>query len=195
MRSLLPNYYSEMSLIRRKNDVMNHLLPLNRLHRIGFLLVVSTALSTVLSGCSFSPSQPNKMPDVTAYHQQLKSEFLDVFQVWKGTPYRLGGSTLKGVDCSAFVQTAYLNAAQLKLPRTTEYQVKKGQEIEYGQANVGDLVFFKTSRTTRHVGVYLGQNQFMHASTSKGVIISRMDNPYWAGKFWQFRRVANPPVH
>ncbi|MFA0501936.1 NlpC/P60 family protein, partial [Vibrio sp. 10N.222.46.A1] len=57
------------------------------------------------------------------------------------------------------------------------------------QAISGDLVFFKTSMTVRHVGVYLGNNQFLHASTSKGVIISRLDNPYWASKFWHFRRL------
>ncbi|MDW1501903.1 NlpC/P60 family protein, partial [Vibrio sp. YT-19(2023)] len=51
-------------------------------------------------------------------------------------------------------------------------------------------VFFKTRRSTYHVGIYLGNKQFMHASTSKGVIISRIDNPYWASKFWQVRRVT-----
>ncbi|EGU30507.1 putative lipoprotein NlpC [Vibrio ichthyoenteri ATCC 700023] len=157
-------------------------------------ICVLFASSMALTGCSSSPSQSEPSPVLSEYHQQLKNEFLDVFYVWKGTPYRLGGSTLKGVDCSAFVQTAFQHAAEINLPRTTEYQVQVGQEIEYGQAKVGDLVFFKTSRTTRHVGVYLGQNQFMHASTSKGVIISRMDNPYWAGNFWQFRRVTTSPV-
>ncbi|EGU35673.1 lipoprotein NlpC [Vibrio sp. N418] len=169
---------------------MIKLVSVIRQHSIKLLVASSLALT----GCSSSPSQSELSPDITAYHQQLKSEFLDVFQIWKGTPYRLGGSSLKGVDCSAFVQTAYQRAAQLNLPRTTKYQVQVGEEIAYEQANVGDLVFFKTSRTTRHVGVYLGQNQFMHASTSKGVIISRMDNPYWAGNFWQFRRVTSPPA-
>ncbi|WP_372152520.1 NlpC/P60 family protein [Vibrio renipiscarius] len=170
---------------------MLNLFPFTRHRFICVLMMTNFAVV----GCSSSPEPSNSAPMQTAYHQQLKSEFIDVFNIWKGTPYRLGGHSLNGVDCSAFVQTAYQNAAQIQLPRTTEHQVKIGQEIEYWQANVGDLVFFKTSRTTRHVGVYLGQNQFMHASTSKGVIISRMDNPYWAAKFWQFRRVATPPVY
>ncbi|TKG10403.1 C40 family peptidase, partial [Vibrio lentus] len=75
------------------------------------------------------------------------------------------------------------------LPRTTKDQSQQGKEIAYEQAISGDLVFFKTSPKVRHVGVYLGNKQFLHASTSKGVIISRLDNPYWASKFWHFRRI------
>ncbi|EEZ00130.1 lipoprotein NlpC [Vibrio sp. RC586] len=106
----------------------------------------------------------------------------------------MGGVSKNGIDCSAFVQIAYRDAWQLDLPRTTQSQAQTGQKITYEQAQYGDLVFFKTSRTNIHVGVYLGDKQFMHASTSKGVIISRIDNPYWASKFWHFRRIENPPL-
>jgi cell wall-associated NlpC family hydrolase len=91
---------------------------------------------------------------------------------------------------------AFQDALQLSLPRTTKQQVRVGSELDYSEAQIGDLVFFKTSRSVRHVGVYVGNKQFMHASTSKGVIISRLDNPYWASKFWHFRRViASPEIN
>nr|QIH43199.1 peptidase P60 [Vibrio ziniensis] len=118
-----------------------------------------------------------------------EESFFNVYNQWQGVPYRLGGSNKNGIDCSAFVQIAYRDAWQLPLPRTTRSQSQIGENIKYDAAKYGDLVFFKTSKTTNHVGVYLGNLRFMHASTSQGVIISRLDNPYWAAKFWQFRRV------
>ncbi|MCW8332959.1 C40 family peptidase [Vibrio paucivorans] len=157
---------------------------------LGLLITgCSTAPSTVVTGSkSAVESQPTSLQQ-----RKLVESFLTVFDQWEGAPYQLGGSSLAGIDCSAFVQIAYSSATQQKLPRTTLKQSQVGTYVNYDQAEIGDLVFFKTSRTTRHVGVYLGSKQFMHASTSKGVIISRIDNPYWASKFWQFRRVANSP--
>ncbi|WP_295893037.1 NlpC/P60 family protein [uncultured Vibrio sp.] len=130
---------------------------------------------------------------LTHQEEKTKSSFLSVYNRWEGVPYRLGGNTFQGIDCSAFVQIAYRDALSVDLPRTTLHQSKVGWSINYNDAEVGDLVFFRTSRTTRHVGVYLGDRQFLHASTSRGVIISRVDNPYWASKFWHFRRVTNSP--
>ncbi len=118
-----------------------------------------------------------------------EESFFSIYNQWQGVPYRLGGNTMDGIDCSAFVQIAYRDAWQLPLPRTTKSQSKVGENVKYDAAKYGDLVFFKTTKTTNHVGVYLGNLRFMHASTSQGVIISRLDNPYWASKFWQFRRV------
>ncbi|MDA0147593.1 NlpC/P60 family protein [Vibrio sp. LaRot3] len=149
----------------------------------------------LLVACSSSPDfSRSNQSSLSPEELQTKQKLMDVYQIWQGAPYRLGGTSLNGVDCSAFVQTAYSNGLQVNLPRTTKTQVEIGRAVDYDQAKVGDLVFFKTSYTTRHVGIYLGNKQFMHASTSKGVIISRLDNPYWAGNFWQFRRVMSPPL-
>ncbi|MFV0448092.1 MAG: NlpC/P60 family protein [Vibrio sp.] len=120
-----------------------------------------------------------------------EASFFSIYNQWQGVPYRLGGNDKEGIDCSAFVQIAYRDAWQLPLPRTTKSQSKIGENVKYASAQYGDLVFFKTTKTTNHVGVYLGNLRFMHASTSQGVIISRLDNPYWASKFWQFRRIDN----
>ncbi|MDE1339295.1 C40 family peptidase [Vibrio aestuarianus] len=153
----------------------------------------------ILAGCSNVPTSP-QTNTTTVTVQEVKSiinnsedELGLVFQSWQGVPYQLGGNSKTGVDCSAFVQIAFRDVWQIPLPRTTHSQSQTGRQVKYNSAQRGDLVFFKTSRTTNHVGVYLGNKKFMHASTSKGVMISRIDNPYWASKFWQFRRIMSPP--
>ncbi|HAS63789.1 MAG TPA: hydrolase [Vibrio sp.] len=148
------------------------------------------AVIIALSACSSQPSKTHLATQpLTAFEQDQRDAFLGFYQKWQGVPYRLGGMSLNGIDCSALVKLAYQEAATINLPRTTALQANVGTEIDYHGANVGDLLFFKTSLRTRHVGIYLGNKQFMHASTSKGVMISRIDNPYWADVFWQVRRV------
>jgi cell wall-associated NlpC family hydrolase len=149
-------------------------------------------ISVLLSACSSGPD-PETQVNASLSVNQLLSGNQDLYQFyneWEGTPYRLGGTKKSGIDCSAFVQKAFVEAYKMSLPRTTRQQSKQGVEMSWSDAQQGDLVFFKTKRSTYHVGIYLGNKQFMHASTSKGVIISRIDNPYWASKFWQVRRVT-----
>ncbi|MFB9254845.1 NlpC/P60 family protein [Vibrio agarivorans] len=141
------------------------------------------AALVMLSGCSSTP------PRDTQHNTSMSMSYQALYQEWHGVPYQLGGNSKRGVDCSAFVQIAFEELYRAKLPRTTQEQSQIGNKIAYGQASEGDLVFFKTGYKTRHVGIYLGGNQFLHASTSRGVIISRLDNPYWADKFWHFRNV------
>ncbi|NOH65573.1 C40 family peptidase [Vibrio rotiferianus] len=152
----------------------------------------SLLFSLLLVGCSSSPDN-SPTTDQRLSSAQLLSDtpaLNDFYVEWQGTPYRYGGNQKNGIDCSAFVQKAFVEAYQLTLPRTTKEQSKQGIKLDWQDARKGDLVFFKTKRTTYHVGIYLGDMQFMHASTSKGVIISRLDNPYWSSKFWQVRRVT-----
>lgn len=168
--------------------------------RIPFLVVC-----LALAGCSSvlpdhhaseslaAPSSPANAMSDDSFEARKEIAFFDIYNQWQGVPYQFGGNTKRGVDCSAFVQIAYRDAWQQPLPRTTTSQSQVGNAVAYNQAKYGDLVFFKTSRSTQHVGVYLGNKLFMHASTSQGVMISRLDNPYWASKFWQFRRIETPP--
>lgn len=152
----------------------------------------SLLFSLLVVGCSSSPGN-SPTTDQRLSSAQLLSDtptLNDFYVEWQGTPYRYGGNQKNGIDCSAFVQKAFVEAYQLTLPRTTKEQSKQGIKLDWQDARKGDLVFFKTKRTTYHVGIYLGDMQFMHASTSKGVIISRLDNPYWSSKFWQVRRVT-----
>ena len=111
------------------------------------------------------------------------------YQRWQGTPYRLGGTDERGLDCSAFVQNLYGEVFSQPLARTTLAQSEQGYRVLPAELEPGDLIFFKTGWKARHVGVYLGSNQFVHASTSVGVTRSSLSNDYWRDAFWQARRV------
>ncbi len=115
--------------------------------------------------------------------------FDSVFKSWKGTPYLYGGTSRRGIDCSAFVQVVYRKVYNINLPRTTLQEVKLGVRVKKQNASLGDLVFFKTGPSSHHVGIYIKDNQFMESSSSKGVIISSLNNPYWRKHFWQVRKI------
>lgn len=115
---------------------------------------------------------------------------------WMGTPYRYGSKERgKGTDCSGFVMTAYLNALSLKLPRSSREQQQWCAPVKGGfrEAIPGDLVFFTTGRKGRvsHVGIYLGAGRVVHASTSKGVIVSDLAEPYYTRTYHSTGRVPS----
>ena len=111
---------------------------------------------------------------------------------WEGTPYRLGGTSFQGVDCSALVQHVFAETFRVSLPRTTGEQVHQGASVERSELAPGDLVFFRPPGRYDHVGIYLGEGRFLHASTSQGVMISELDNSYWQRYYWQARRTLEP---
>ena len=109
---------------------------------------------------------------------------------WKGVKYKLGGLSKNGIDCSGFVYLTYLELFGIPLPRSTRLQSQIGKKIQTDKLRSGDLVFFKTGRKVMHVGIYLENNSFLHASAKKGVMISRLDDPYWKSTYWQTKRVG-----
>jgi len=123
-------------------------------------------------------------------NSNYKSKVLyEEYEKWKGTPYKLGGESLHGVDCSSFIQQVYYDAFRLKIPRTTSRQVNVGYAITKKQLRVGDMIFFKTGWNVKHVGIIIEDGKFIHASTSKGVMISSIHNPYWKDNYYLSRRV------
>ena len=112
-------------------------------------------------------------------------------QEWQGTRYRIGGNSKSGVDCSGFMHSTFRDLFGIDLPRMTVDQAKEGTKISKSELRTGDLVFFNTGRgpNGKHVGVYVKNGQFLHASTKGGVIYSDMDSPYWTKTFWQARRL------
>jgi lipoprotein Spr/probable lipoprotein NlpC len=108
---------------------------------------------------------------------------------WKGTKYRLGGSSKWGVDCSGFVYLTYRSKFGISLPRTTTYQSAQGVVVSRKALRPGDLVFFKTGAGRRHVGIFVEKRKFLHASATRGVMLSSLDNSYWAAKYWTARRI------
>ncbi|QHQ16010.1 bifunctional murein DD-endopeptidase/murein LD-carboxypeptidase [Pectobacterium parmentieri] len=121
----------------------------------------------------------------------IKSKLLNQYASWKGVTYRLGGDSRRGIDCSAFVQRTFREQFGMDLPRSTYEQQEIGQKIQRSKLRVGDLVLFRAGSTGRHVGIYLGNDQFVHASTSSGVIISKMTEDYWNKRYQEGRRVLN----
>ncbi|HLO36882.1 MAG TPA: NlpC/P60 family protein [Lacibacter sp.] len=108
---------------------------------------------------------------------------------WWGTPYRLGGTTQKGIDCSAFVQTLMVGVFAMQLPRTAREQKEASSPIPMDDLKEGDLIFFNTRGGVSHVGVYLHNNKFVHASTSGGVMISDLNETYWSRRLLGAGRV------
>lgn len=103
-----------------------------------------------------------------------------------GTPYRYGGSTRdNGFDCSGMVQYVYQQALQVRLPRTARDIAAVSAPIRTRDLQVGDLVFFNTSgQTYSHMGLYIGNGEFIHAPSSNGVIrTARLDQPYFSQRF------------
>ena len=111
---------------------------------------------------------------------------------WIGIPYRWGGTTRRGIDCSAFVQQFVRGTLGVELPRTTASQRYEGVSVERDELRPGDLVFFRR-RGVRHVGVYLSGDEFIHASSSRGVTISDLTSDYWTRYYWMARRVTSEP--
>lgn len=113
-------------------------------------------------------------------------ELLRKVDYWWGVKYCLGGSTENCIDCSAFTQVILKDVFDVVLPRTAQEQYKAAISIDLNELQEGDLVFFKTgsrSRQVSHVGVFLLNNKFVHASTSNGVMISDLNDSYWRQHF------------
>jgi cell wall-associated NlpC family hydrolase len=121
--------------------------------------------------------------------KKLRSKLDEAFKDWKGVPYLLGGNGYDGVDCSAFLQIVFADYFEVKLPRVTVDQMKVGKSVKKNNIRIGDLVFFKTGRKTMHAGVMINDQQFMHASTSSGVMISALQERYWNDTYLTTRRV------
>lgn len=113
-----------------------------------------------------------------------------------GAVYKPGGDNPStGMDCSGFVKYVFGQVAGLKLPHNALAMSKVSTEISKTELRPGDLVFFKTMKATfSHVGIYLGENRFIHAASSKTgvVMISHLDDPYWSNNFNGARRLLNP---
>jgi len=153
-------------------------------------LVVSLLL--LLSGCStkhISKTKTSKHLYKPQKQNWITKALYHEYKRWHRAPYKLGGSNTNGVDCSSFIQIVYRDAFNIKLPRTTKDQVKKGYFINKSSIKEGDLVFFKTGYNIRHAGIIIEKDKFMHASQKSGVSISSLSNPYWRSRYWQSRRV------
>lgn len=139
--------------------------------------------------------KPKKEVKVSSSNKSKADDIVDYAQQFEGVRYKYGGTTKKGMDCSGLIQTSYKSESVL-LPRTTNDLAKSGDWIDLKKVKKGDLLFFatkKNSRKVNHVGIVTNINnddiEFIHASTSKGVMTSKLKQRYWYLAFVQARRV------
>lgn len=126
----------------------------------------------------------NQKPTVTG------SDIVATARACLGVPYVWGGESMSGFDCSGLVQYVYQQNG-ISIARTCIPQYKEGVYVDKSSLQPGDLVFFQNTYTTgiSHVGIYIGNGQFIHASSSHGVMISKLSNSYWAAHYYGARRV------
>ena len=141
----------------------------------------------VLTGCATLPLPPN--PGAARARQVTEQA-----KALIGKPYRYGGSTPAGFDCSGFVCYVYRQTLNLSLPHNSGKLYAATRPVKHGEESPADLIFFSLKRNNApsHVGIYLGNGQFVHASTTgDNVKISNANDPYWRKRLLGVRRVLN----
>lgn len=167
-------------------------------------IVISVFLAVLLASCSTSVRFSSENTETTQIKkgrsQQISIEkgtvhgvyekLLTEAERWIGVPYKWGGQSMDGVDCSAFVGNVY-KAVGISLPRTSTQQYESISK-KVDNPKVGDLVFFTfTSSPISHVGMYVGNNKFIHASTSRGVIVQNLEDKPYSQKLVGIKRVID----
>ena len=166
-------------------------------------LLLRSAVSLLLSGC-FSvrpaPRYTTAKTQQTSVVRELETRkrggdqrLRRIVDKYIGIPYKWGGTTRSGMDCSAFTRAAFRETYGIELPRTSKQMYQLGRFLPNRQElRPGDLVFFKDTFAgagISHVGVYLGDGEFAHASSSKGVTITPLNNPYFTKRYAGGRRI------
>ncbi len=166
--------------------------------------VLIVSFSLLLSGCASTKhtakKKPHKKPHKTemAYHlpaglSKIQKNIIEEALSWENTPYGYGRSDKgKATDCSGLVLAVYRDVAGVMLPRNSAQQADFAKSLKKKDVRAADLVFFATGKDPKrvsHVGIMLDEDNFIHASTSKGVVISSVSTPYYQRTFMGFGRV------
>lgn len=129
------------------------------------------------------------MPDISRGANYIARRIISSAMDYMGVPYVFGGTTPYGFDCSGYVQYVFANAG-VSLPRTADVQYEEGTPISTAELVPGDLVFFTTyTYGASHVGIYVGDSNFIHASSSRGVTISSLNESYYSTHYIGARRI------
>lgn len=157
--------------------------------------LAALVLSALLSGCQSTEPVRSLSNDITVLSPasaallldstQTRTQLYAQYQEWRAVRYRNGGLSKQGIDCSGFVYITFRDRFGIALPRNTDEQSTLGRKIDERELRAGDLVFFRTGRNIRHVGIFLEDRKFLHASTLKGVMISSLDDAYWSKEYWR----------
>lgn len=151
---------------------------------MSFLLLMIFLLS------SLSVTYAAAAKDTNQQKKLSKGEYITATAIkYKGVPYKFGGTSPSGFDCSGFVMYVF-DKQGIKLPRTADKQFEKGKVVARKDLQIGDLVFFTTyEKGASHCGIYMGKENFIHASSSLGVTVTPLSNVYWKERYLGARRV------
>ncbi len=153
-------------------------------------------LLLVLSSCGARKKASQASESSSNPEKTIEDQIVATAISYNGTAYRFGGTTTKGMDCSGLVYTSFL-AHGKSLPRVSYQMAREGKKIKLQDVQKGDLLFFKTNKRGRnrinHVGLVVSEAgepvQFIHATTSRGVLISKLAEPYWNKAFVEVRTI------
>ena len=149
-------------------------------------------LILLLAGCASEPRRPEPPLEAGTPRADAANAVLFRAIALVGTPYRYGGNTPDtGFDCSGLVGYVFRDAAGVVLPRTSgEMSGLRAREVDLPDLEAGDLVFFAEGRRVSHVGIYVGEQRFVHAPNTGGTVrLDRLDAPYWNAHFVYGKRV------
>jgi cell wall-associated NlpC family hydrolase len=162
---------------------------------ITLLVVVAAGCATVRRDVLVPPEDNRTATSLNlANTEHIREMLYRQFDEWRKVPYRTGGLSKHGVDCSGFVYITYLSRFGIRIPRTTKLQAAAGRSVRFNDLRAGDLVFFRTGIRSRHVGIYIEKQMFIHASKSSGVMVSRLNDAYWSKKYWKAVRIRTAPA-
>lgn len=154
------------------------------------VLLTGCGTSDPLQRASSATQQAAHLPPTTEI--ETETRLMTAADDWLGVPYRFGGTSQSGVDCSALVRAVYAGAFGLRLTRSTRTQVREGREVDRGDLRTGDLVFFRTGRNQRHVGIYLDGDRLLHASSSQDrVLVDDFSKEHFQQTYWTARRLLD----
>ncbi len=159
-------------------------------HKVKAVILLFMFFISCSSAVRYSNLTEKPIPK-EAKSPEIKKAIINEVKNYIGTPYKKDSNGIKGMDCSYFTMIVFKNAIGLNLPRTTLEQFKLGNLItDYDSLEVGDLLFFNTTgEIASHVGIYIGDGFFAHASVNKGVTISSINDPYYRKRFNGAKRI------
>jgi lipoprotein Spr len=171
------------------------------------VFVLAAGMAVGMAGCgsskkSVKTAQSDRTEQVKDYHTSKKHKsdtpaavadaLVSEARTWLGVPYRYGGHTREGADCSGFLMEVFKNALNVDLPRTTKDQRDHCLDVDRDNISVGDIIFFSSNSSSgkiAHVGMYVGDGRMIHASSSRGVVEDNLDLKYYVDHFRSIGRV------
>ncbi len=200
LQSCVTNYVASAPTLYQKeykSDAKVQSLEEQRLEANKKILMNSFASETVAKAKSANAAVKNAHIATSIKITQKVDQILDEAQTYLGTPYRYGGMTRRGIDCSAFVLSVFGSAAGITLPRVAAAQSQEGERVEKSELQRGDLLFFSQGKgRISHVGIVEsvspeGDIKFIHAASSRGVMISTLNTDrYWSPRFRFAKRIV-----